>query len=82
MLDLFRDTPVTGLVIVTTHAEEVMFVPSVEVAVMFVVPVATGVTRPDELTVATAVLLDAHVTTLLVALEGVTVSVKSSVDPN
>jgi hypothetical protein len=48
----------------------VRFVPSVLLAHTFAVPAATAVTRPDELTVAMDVLLDDHVSVLLVAFDG------------
>ena len=74
---LFNATLNSGTV--TTHAGEVIFVPSVEVAVIFAVPCATAVTTPDELTVAILVLLEDHVTVLFVAFEGIIVAVKVSV---
>ena len=45
------------------------------VALIVTVPEAFAVTKPDELTVATAGLPDTHVTFLLVAFDGVTVAV-------
>ena len=58
---------------VTLHCAE-KFVPSAVVAVMMAVPLATAVTTPSLLTVATAVSLLVHVTFLLVALDGVIVA--------
>ncbi len=48
---------------------------------MFAVPTETAVTRPVPSTVATAVLSEAHVTVLLLAVSGVTVAVNWSVSP-
>jgi hypothetical protein len=48
---------------------------------MFALPTATAVTRPLLFTVATAVLLLAHVTFLFVALAGRTVAVRVSEPP-
>src|SRR3954468_12557763 len=48
---------------------------------MLAVPMALAVTKPFALTVATAVLLDDHVTFLLVAFEGATVAVSCCVAP-
>ena len=48
---------------------------------MVAVPAATLVKSPEEFTVATEVLLDVHVTVLLVALEGATVAVSCCVPP-
>ena len=53
-------TPVTGMLTVTV-ADEVKL-PDTVVAVMFALPDAIAVTNPLLLTVATAVLLDDHVT--------------------
>ena len=58
-----------------------MLDPSIELAVILVVPGKTAVTRPVESTVATNGLLDVHWTVLFAALEGVTVAVKLSVEP-
>jgi len=55
--------PVIRMATVTTQAFDVIFVPSVEVAVIFAVPTATAVTMPLLPTVAKFVLLDDHVTT-------------------
>jgi len=79
---LFRVTPVTATVgIVTVTLQMAVFNPSVVVTVIVAVPAETAVIRPDELTVATAVLEDVQVTALLVAFVGVTVAVKVSVAP-
>ena len=45
-------------------------------------PAAFAVTRPDEETVATDVLLDDQVTDLFVALEGLIVAVRVCVSPS
>lgn len=52
------ETPLVGVVTVTVH--EAFLPPSVVVAVIVAVPLAFAVTRPDELTVATALLLLLH----------------------
>ena len=48
----------------------VRLLPSVLVAKILAVPAATAVIKPDEFTVAIAVLLDDHVSVLLVAFDG------------
>ena len=58
-----------------------LLLPSAVVTVMVAVPGALAVTRPELLTVATVVLLDFHVTFLLLVLLGVTVAVSWSVCP-
>ena len=58
-----------------TEQEALKLEPSVVVAVMVADPGDLAVTSPLLLTVATEVLLDFHVTVLLVALEGSTVAV-------
>lgn len=70
---LSKDTPVTGTTTVT--AQVAVFAPSLVITVIVVDPAAFAVTRPEEDTVATAVLLDDQVTDLSVALEGETVAV-------
>ena len=50
-------------------------------AVITAVPAPTAVTSPEELTVATFVLLEVHVTSLLVAAAGRTVAVICDVSP-
>jgi hypothetical protein len=55
--------------------------PSTVFTVMIDEPAVTPVTKPAELTVAIAVLLDVHVTLLFVALEGATVAVNVVVEP-
>ena len=65
-------TPV-GVTAVTVIAQVAVRL-FVVVAVMVALPAATPVTNPDELTVATLVLLELHVT-LWFALLGVTVAV-------
>lgn len=52
------DTPLAGVVTVTAHVA--FLPPSVVVAVIVAVPLAFAVTRPEELTVATALLLLLH----------------------
>ena len=59
----------------------VKFEPSVVVAVIVAVPLATAVTRPVLLTVATAVLLLVQVTFLFVAISGVIVALSCNVFP-
>jgi hypothetical protein len=44
------------------------------VAHIFAVPEETAVTRPDGLTVAMALLLEDHISTLLVAFDGIIVA--------
>ena len=58
-----------------------LLLPSAVVTVIVAVPGAFAVTRPELLTVATVVLLDFHVTALLLVLLGVTVAVSWSVCP-
>jgi hypothetical protein len=56
-------TPVTGtVVLLTVMALVAVLFPSCVVTVMVAVPCATPVTKPDEFTVATAVLLDDQLT--------------------
>ena len=55
--------------------------PSTVVTVIVAVPALTAVTTPSA-TVATASLLDIHVTALLVALSGVTVAVRANISPS
>lgn len=72
---LILDTP-TGVefeTVTTVVADR--FVPSTVVTTILAWPVATPVTRPLELTVAIAVLLEDQVTDLLDAVGGVTVAV-------
>jgi len=71
---------VAAMATVIVHVP-VRFVPSVLLANTFAVPVATAVTRPDEFTVATDVLLDDHVNVLLVAFEGAIAVVICAVAP-
>ena len=58
-----------------------MLLPSAVVTVIVAVPGPLAVTKPLVLTVATEVLLDFHVTDLLLVLLGVTVAVSCSVWP-
>ena len=73
LISLFNDTVIAQVA--------VKFEPSVVVAVIVAVPLATAVTRPVLLTVATAVLLLCHITLLSVALLGVTVALSCNVFP-
>ena len=59
----------------------VLPLPSAAVAVMVAVPAATAVTTPEELTVATLVLLLDQLIFLLVALDGLTVALIVFVPP-
>ena len=59
---------------VIVHGLDTIPLPSCAVAVIVVVPAALAVTTPP-LTVATLILLELHVTFLLVAVEGETVAV-------
>ena len=68
----------TGILTVTAHLA-VRSDPSAVVALMVAAPLATAVTTPTLLTVATAVLLLVQVTSIWVALAGVTVAVSVSV---
>jgi hypothetical protein len=52
--------------------ELAVFAPSTVVAVIFAVPIATAVTIPEELTVATAVLSEDQIMDLLLASHGET----------
>lgn len=80
--EVFRDTPVTETVEAFTVTEQVAVLPpSVVLAVIVAVPAFFAVTSPSEDTVATEVLLDVHVTSLLDALEGLTVAVNHVVSP-
>ena len=77
------ETPVTETVAVWTVMVQVaVLLPSTEVAVIVAVPAAMAVTKPDELTLATDVLLLVHVTFLLVAFVGATVAVSWNVPPS
>lgn len=73
-------TPVTGmLVALTVIADVAVRALSLVVAVIVAVPAAIAVTKPDVLTVATAVLLDDHVTPVTVAFDGTSVAVSCCV---
>ena len=74
---LSNDTPVTETVafLTVTEQEAVLF-PSCVVQVTVAEPAALAVTVPSDPTVATDVLLEVHVTPLLVALLGETVGVR------
>jgi len=76
---LSRLTPVTA--VVTVIVEVAVKPPSAVVAVITAVPGAIPVTRPLELTVATAVLPLDQATAMLVALVGATVAVSCWVLP-
>ena len=64
---LFKDTLLTGT---TTVTVQVALLPLFEVAIITAVPEAFAVTKPLLLTVATEVLLLAHVIVLFVAFDG------------
>lgn len=82
ILVLFRETPVTETVPALTVTEHVAVLPPSDVVHVIVAdPADLAVTVPSEETVATEVLLDDHVTALLVALLGETVGVSSYVSP-
>ena len=71
-------TPVTATVVVlifTVIAHVAFLLPSAVVTVIVAEPFDKPVTKPVELTVATVVFDEAHVTFLLVALEGAIVAV-------
>jgi len=75
-------TPVTGdEQQVTAIDATAVFAPSTVVTVIEVVPVATPVATPWLFTLAITELLDAQVTFLLVAFDGLTVAVKLVVEP-
>jgi len=81
-VDLFKETPVTETVAaVTVTAQVAVLLPSVVVTVIVAVPAFTPVTFPAELTVATAVSPDVHVTVWSDAVVGLTVAVSVSLDP-
>jgi hypothetical protein len=74
---LFRLTPVTETTLALTVTEQVAFLPpSLVVTVIVAVPAALAVTKPEEDTVATVVLLEDQVTDLFVAFDGETVATK------
>jgi len=75
----FTETPVTG--IEDTMTCEAAASPFVVVAVITVVPEETAVTCPEELTVATSVLPELHVTLGYEAFAGSTVAVSCCVPP-
>lgn len=77
---LLSETPVTGMPITVTAQFAVLF-PSEVVTVIFATPIATAVTTPVELTVATAVLDELHVTAVLVASLGDIVALRVAVFP-
>ncbi len=80
---LLRLTPVTGTVFAWTVTAHVAFLPpSFVVTVIVAEPADFAVTTPEDDTVATDVLLDDHVTALLVALDGVTVAWSVYVSPS
>ena len=77
---LLRVIPVTGTDIFTVTAQvAVLLEPSAVLAVIVALPLATAVTRPVLLTLATDGLLLVHVTLLSVASSGVTVAVSCNV---
>jgi hypothetical protein len=72
LVDDFKDTPVTAmLVVLTVTAQVAVLLPSAVVTVIIAFPAATAVTVPLVDTVATAVLLLLHNTFGFVALDGV-----------
>ena len=73
-----RVTPVTGTVTVTSHVA--VRLPSSVVTVMVAAPPDTAVTVPFS-TMATAVLVELHVTFWFVASEGATAAVKVAIAP-
>ena len=78
---LFKETPVTEIVLLLTVTEHVaVLFPSEVLTVIVALPAFLAVIVPFE-TVATLVLLDVQVTFLLVALLGLTVAVNVSVPP-
>jgi hypothetical protein len=80
---LFRDTPVTGIVVlplVTVTAQVAVLLPSCVVTVIVALPADTAVTTPF-VTVATEEALLLHVTLLFVAFAGKTVTVNVSEAP-
>ena len=77
---VFNTGLVAVAVTVTVHVA-VLLVSPFAFAVIVAVPAAIPVTTPVADTVATAVLLDDHVTVLSVALDGDTVAVSGSVCP-
>jgi hypothetical protein len=77
-VDADKVTPVTAmLATVTIHVA--VLDPSCVVTVMVAVPAETPVTKPEELTVAIAGLLEVQVTALLLAFAGATVAVNCDV---
>ena len=79
---VFRLTPVTGTEAAETITLQVpVLAPSAVVAVITAAPTATGETRPEELTLAMALLLEVQDTLVFVALAGVMVATKEPVAP-
>jgi hypothetical protein len=78
-LVLSRLTPVTG--VVTVIADVAVKPPSAVVTVIVVVPTATPVTRPEELTVATVVALLDQLRAVLVAVAGTSAAASCCVLP-
>ena len=87
---MIEEIAATGLYTVREYVEEMVpFVVSLAVAVIVVVPAATGVIIPDASMVAIPVLEDVYTTTLLLAFAGSTVAdtespvlfVRTGVDP-
>ena len=82
MLVLFSVTPVTETDgVQTVTAQDAVLPPSTVVTVIAALPALTAVTVPLASTVAAAGLLDAQVTALLVAFEGVMVAVRRKASP-
>jgi hypothetical protein len=72
---LFNDKPVTEIIgVVTVIAQVACLPPSTVVTVIVAMPAVFAVTRPEAPTSAIAVLLDDHVTALLVASYGRTIA--------
>ena len=78
---VLEDNKFVTLAAETVTAQVAVLLPSCVVKVIVAEPTATPVTTPVVLTVANAVLLDVHVTFLLVAFEGATVAVNEVVAP-
>ena len=62
--------------LITVTLQVAVLLPSTVLQVIVTVPLPTAVILPDELTVATFLLLDDHFTLWLLALEGLTVALR------
>ncbi len=80
-IDLSRLTPVTAILLTTVIAQVAVKPPSVVVAVMFVLPIATPVTMPEESTVAAFLLLELQLRLWSLAFAGRTAAVSCFVLP-